>query len=174
LQKYFSHPSLVIYFFATPLIKLKLGQHIGGELLIANHLEGLVLFLVVPIPPCGPPLLGSLPAWTLVLALLFVFLSLSWVISVYKVWHGFIIWPIKNTEQQSDYIHYTLLCRCTALLDLLPATANCAIMLSQNQCPVSNWHIFTFLHPILPCKLTFSAPLETLLTLPNGTTFFAK
>jgi hypothetical protein len=90
LQKYFSHPSLVIYLFATPLIKLKLGQHIGGELLVA--IEGLVLFLEVPIPPCGPPLFGSLLAWTLMQALLFLFLSLSWVLSVYKVWHGFIIW----------------------------------------------------------------------------------
>jgi len=33
LQKYFSHPSLVIYFFATPAVKLKLGQQIGGGLL---------------------------------------------------------------------------------------------------------------------------------------------
>jgi hypothetical protein len=40
LQKYFSHPSLVIYFFfATPVIKLKPGQQIGGTLLIANHLD---------------------------------------------------------------------------------------------------------------------------------------
>jgi len=31
LQKYFSHPSLVFFsFFATPPIKLKLGQQIGG------------------------------------------------------------------------------------------------------------------------------------------------
>jgi len=40
------------------------------------------------------------------------------------------------------------------LLDLLPATANCAIMLSQNHRP-ANWHIFTFLHPILLCKPHF-------------------
>jgi len=39
LQTYFSHPSLVIYFFPTPSIKLKLGLHIGGRLLIANHLD---------------------------------------------------------------------------------------------------------------------------------------
>jgi hypothetical protein len=39
LQKYFSHPGLVIYFFATPPIKLKLGRQIGGGLLIANHLD---------------------------------------------------------------------------------------------------------------------------------------
>ncbi len=39
LRKYFSHPSLVAYSFATPPIKLKLGQQIGGGLLIANHLD---------------------------------------------------------------------------------------------------------------------------------------
>ncbi len=30
LRKYFSHSSLVMYSFATPPIKLKLGQQIGG------------------------------------------------------------------------------------------------------------------------------------------------
>jgi hypothetical protein len=40
LPKYFSHPSLVIYFFATPPIKVKTGPQIcGGYLLIANHLD---------------------------------------------------------------------------------------------------------------------------------------
>jgi hypothetical protein len=40
LRKYFSHPSLVIHSFATPPIKLKQGQQIGGRgLLIANHLD---------------------------------------------------------------------------------------------------------------------------------------
>jgi hypothetical protein len=41
LQKYFSHPSLVTYFFATPPIKLELVQQINrwGGLLIANHLD---------------------------------------------------------------------------------------------------------------------------------------
>jgi hypothetical protein len=34
-----SHPSLVIYFLATQLIKWKLGQQIGEGLLIANHLD---------------------------------------------------------------------------------------------------------------------------------------
>jgi hypothetical protein len=38
LQKYFSHPSLVIFFLATPPIKLKVRLQIGGRLLIANHL----------------------------------------------------------------------------------------------------------------------------------------
>jgi hypothetical protein len=32
-----------------------------------------VRFLVVPLPPCGPPLLGSLLAWTSVLAPCFLF-----------------------------------------------------------------------------------------------------
>jgi hypothetical protein len=39
LRKYFSHPSLVMYSFGTPPIKLKLGQQIGGGLLITNHLD---------------------------------------------------------------------------------------------------------------------------------------
>jgi hypothetical protein len=30
MRKYFRHPSLVMYSFATPPIKLKLGQQIGG------------------------------------------------------------------------------------------------------------------------------------------------
>jgi hypothetical protein len=37
LQKYFSNPFFVIYFFASPPIKLKLGLQMGGRLLIANH-----------------------------------------------------------------------------------------------------------------------------------------
>jgi hypothetical protein len=40
LQKYFSHPSLVIDFFPTPLmIKLKLGLQIGERLVTAAHLD---------------------------------------------------------------------------------------------------------------------------------------
>jgi len=39
LQKYFSHLSLVTFFFPTPPIKLKLGLQIGGRLLIATHLD---------------------------------------------------------------------------------------------------------------------------------------
>ncbi len=42
LQISFSHPSLVIYFFATPPIKVKSGQQIRGGLLIANHPEQLL------------------------------------------------------------------------------------------------------------------------------------
>jgi hypothetical protein len=37
LQKYFSHPSFsYLLFLQSPLTKLKLGQQIGGGLLIAN------------------------------------------------------------------------------------------------------------------------------------------
>jgi len=39
VKKYFSHPSLVIYFFPTPTLKLKLGLRRGGKLLIATHLN---------------------------------------------------------------------------------------------------------------------------------------
>jgi hypothetical protein len=39
LGKYFSHPSLVMYSFAIPPIKLKLALQIGGELLRVNHLD---------------------------------------------------------------------------------------------------------------------------------------
>jgi hypothetical protein len=38
----FSGPSLVIYFFATPPIKMNLGRQIGCGLLIANHLDQLL------------------------------------------------------------------------------------------------------------------------------------
>jgi hypothetical protein len=38
-SQYFSHPSLVIYFFAPPPIKWKLRLQIGGRLLIANYLH---------------------------------------------------------------------------------------------------------------------------------------
>jgi hypothetical protein len=38
LQKYFSCPSVVNYFFQTPPKKLKLGLQVGGRFLIANHL----------------------------------------------------------------------------------------------------------------------------------------
>ncbi len=38
-QKCVSHPSLVLYVFPTPPIKLELGLQIGGRLLIATHLN---------------------------------------------------------------------------------------------------------------------------------------
>jgi hypothetical protein len=39
LRKYFSHPNLVMYSFATSPIKLKLREQIGVGLLITNHLD---------------------------------------------------------------------------------------------------------------------------------------
>jgi len=56
---------------------------------------------------------------------------------------------MRNTEQQSDHIYYTLFCRCTGLLRLLARVAKCAIMLWQNHFPEPNRRILTFLHPIL-------------------------
>jgi len=52
--------------------------------------------------------------------------------------------PIRNTEQQSDHIYYTLLWRCTALLRIWQATRNFAIMLSQNNFSELNQHILPF------------------------------
>jgi hypothetical protein len=47
---------------------------------------------VIPLPPCGAPLLSCLLAWTLDFGPcpLFLFLSLSWVLFLNKVWQGFI------------------------------------------------------------------------------------
>ncbi len=39
MQKYFSHPSSIIYFFLTPPIKIKLGLQIGRRLLIDTRLD---------------------------------------------------------------------------------------------------------------------------------------
>ncbi len=47
-----------------------------------------VRFLVVPFPPCGPPLLGYLLAWTLVLAPCSFFLSL--------ILHAFFLWNLAG------------------------------------------------------------------------------
>jgi hypothetical protein len=41
------------------------------------------------------------------------------------------------------------------LLHHLPATAKCAIMLSQNYFSEPNRHILTFLHPILRAKFGY-------------------
>jgi hypothetical protein len=43
----------------------------------------------------------------------------------------------------------------TMLLLLLPATASCTLLLSQNHFPQSNPHILTFLQPILLCKIIY-------------------
>jgi len=45
LQKYFSHPSLVIYCFASPPIELKLGLHIGGRLLLIANPPGPIIMI---------------------------------------------------------------------------------------------------------------------------------
>jgi hypothetical protein len=61
--------------------------------------------------------------------------------------------------------YYTLVCRCTALLRLLPATAaTCAIMLIQNHFPEPNRHVLDFLHPISLCRIVYWAPLESIST----------
>jgi hypothetical protein len=39
LTNFFPNPSLVLYSFATPPIKLKLGQQIGVRPLITNHVD---------------------------------------------------------------------------------------------------------------------------------------
>jgi hypothetical protein len=43
LQKYFLHPSLVIYFFGTPPIKLKLRQQIGGGITNSKPLGPIIM-----------------------------------------------------------------------------------------------------------------------------------
>jgi hypothetical protein len=50
-----------------------------------------VRFLVAPFPPCGPPLLGSLLAWTSVLAPCFLFSPFLGCFFYNKVWQGFIV-----------------------------------------------------------------------------------
>ncbi len=69
----------------------------------------------------------------------------------------------ETLSQQLDHIHYTLFCRCTALLGLLPATATCTNKQSRNQFPDPNRQTLDSLHPILLCKITYRAPLEMLL-----------
>jgi len=53
--------------------------------------------------------------------------------------------------------------RVTEILCLLPVTASCAIILRENNFPEPNWHILSFLHPILLRTITYWAPLEILL-----------
>jgi len=61
-----------------------------------------VRFLVVPFPPCGPPLLGYLLAWTLVLAPCSFSLSLFWVLSFYEVWQDFITFELLNSTYEFE------------------------------------------------------------------------
>jgi len=68
---------------------------------------------VVPLPPCGPPLLGCLLAWTLVLAPGSFSLSLSWVLSLDEVWQGFIIFTKyinQVTRVNQQHRHWYLQC----------------------------------------------------------------
>jgi hypothetical protein len=46
---------------------------------------------------------------------------------------------------------------CTALLHLLPASANCAYMQEQNRFAELNQHLLTFLHLILMCRVIYWA-----------------
>ncbi len=113
-----SHPPRsVLYYFATPPIKLKpldRQQNRWGGLLIANHLNQSVQYDE----------------------------------------------PIKNTEQQSDPIYYTLFCRWHAVAMCSPATtAKYAIIMVKlkNQFPEPNQtkpnrYVLIFLHPILLCR----------------------
>ncbi len=65
------------------------------------------------------------------------------------------LWWANEKYWPSDHIYYTLFCRCTVLLRPLPATPNCAIMLSQNHFPTGMFWLF--LHPKLLCRShTFS------------------
>jgi hypothetical protein len=65
------------------------------------------------------------------------------------------LWWAKEKYWPSDHIYYTLFCRCTVLLRPLPATPNCAILLSQNHFPTGMFWLF--LHPKLLCRShTFS------------------
>jgi hypothetical protein len=62
----------------------------------------------------------------------------------------------SETLNSSQIIFITLFfCRCTALLRLLLATANCAIMLSKNYFPKPNRYVLTFLHPISMCRIVY-------------------
>jgi hypothetical protein len=103
LQKCFSHPSLVIYSFATPPITLKLGQQIGGGGTTNSK-------------PPGP----------------------------------IIMMGQSETLTSSQILFITLF---SVAASKLPATAICAIMLTQNYFPEPNRHILTFLHPILQCRI---------------------
>jgi hypothetical protein len=65
----------------------------------------------------------------------------------------------SETLSRSHVIFITLFSAGAHRCHLL-ATANCAIMLSQNRFAEPNRHVLTFLHPILLCTITYLAPLE--------------
>jgi len=61
----------------------------------------------------------------------------------------------SETGSSSQIIFITLFsCTCTALMCLLPASANCAKLLGNNHFAEPNWHVLAFLHPILLCRVT--------------------
>jgi hypothetical protein len=62
-----------------------------------------VQFLLVAFSPCGPLLLGCLLASTSVLPPCFLFFSLSWMLSFYKVWRGFINNNYKSCTSISQH-----------------------------------------------------------------------
>ncbi len=64
-------------------------------------------------------------------------------------------WDNQKHEKQFDHTYYTLFYNCTALLRLLPATATCAIMLSQNHFPEPNLHNYAEPKPFSWPKLAY-------------------
>jgi hypothetical protein len=108
LHNYFSHPSLLIYFFANPTHKTETGTA-NTQGTSNSKPPGLIITM-------GQlETLGSSPIILL---------------------HSFL------------QVH-------VALVRLSPATANHAIMLSQNYYPEPNQHILTFLHRILCPKVIY-------------------
>jgi hypothetical protein len=80
--------------FLGSFVKIWWDWHRSNSLYVYSYVSATggwrVRFLVVPFPPCGPPLLGCLLAWSWVLAPLFLCLSLSGMLSFCKVRQGFI------------------------------------------------------------------------------------
>jgi hypothetical protein len=99
IQKYFSHPSLVFYFFPTPPIKPKLGLYVGSESTNSK--------------------------------------------------------PIRNTEQQSDHIYYTLLWLVLGCTVPFTSLQKLCKTLGQYHFLEPNRHILAFLHPIFICRVTY-------------------
>ncbi len=66
------------------------------------------------------------------------------------------LWWANQKYWPSDHIYYSLFCRCTVLLRPLPATPNCATMLSQNHFPDPNRHVLTFSSSNVTVQITYS------------------
>jgi hypothetical protein len=63
----------------------------------------------------------------------------------------------ETLSSKSDHIYYTLFCRCTMMLRISQATANCSNIWSQNhQFLELNWHVFTFFHLIILLRRSHS------------------